>query len=260
MEFAMILTVGAAGFAAAFLKLYSGFGLGTLLLPVFASFYPIPTAVALTAIVHLGSNLFKLGLVGRYADRGVLIGFGLPAALAAFAGAFLLKNIPAREALFSYEAAGHTAVITPLKLVIAALMLVFAAMEALPALKKLEFDRRYLPLGGILSGFFGGLSGHQGAFRSAFLTRSNLSVQAFVGTGVVIACIVDLTRLAVYNSEMDPRVLWTHAGILITAMIGTSAGAWTGNLFIKKIKMSAVRILVAVLLAVYAGLLGAGIL
>ena len=29
----------------------------------------------------------------------------------------------------------------------------------------LEFDRRYLPLGGLLSGFFGGLSGHQGALR-----------------------------------------------------------------------------------------------
>jgi len=69
-------------------------------------------------------------------------------------------------------------------------------------LKDAGFDRRYLPLGGVLSGFFGGLSGHQGALRSAFLIRCGLSQEAFVATGIVAACLVDLARLAVYARHL----------------------------------------------------------
>ncbi len=63
---------------------------------------------------------------------------------------------------------------------------------------KLEFDRRWLPVGGALSGFFGGLSGHQGALRAAFLIRSGLDKQGYVGTAALCSMFVDLTRLTVY--------------------------------------------------------------
>ena len=69
-----------AAFLASTLTFFSGFGLGTLLTPVFALFFPIQTAIAATAIVHLASNLFKVGLVGRDADWTVVARFGLPAA------------------------------------------------------------------------------------------------------------------------------------------------------------------------------------
>lgn len=48
-----------------------------------------------------------------------------------------------------------------------------------------------------MSGFFGGLSGNQGAFRSAFLIKAGLSKDAYIATGVVAAVIVDLTRLGI---------------------------------------------------------------
>ena len=53
-------------------------------------------------------------------------------------------------------------------------------------------------LGGLLSGFFGGLSGHQGALRSAFLAKAGLTTERFVGSNAVIGFLVDLTRIAVY--------------------------------------------------------------
>ena len=52
------LAVALAALFAAGLTLYSGFGLGTLLLPVFALFYPVEVAVAATAMVH-GANWKK---------------------------------------------------------------------------------------------------------------------------------------------------------------------------------------------------------
>ena len=49
--------------------LFSGFGLGTVLMPAFALFFPVPVAIAATAVVHLANNLFKFVLVGP--ERGL---------------------------------------------------------------------------------------------------------------------------------------------------------------------------------------------
>lgn len=66
------LVIGAAGFFTAALTLYSGFGLGTLLLPVFALFFPVDVTVAATAVVHAANSMFKVMAVGRHADRSLI--------------------------------------------------------------------------------------------------------------------------------------------------------------------------------------------
>jgi len=71
-------------------------------------------------------------------------------------------------------------------------------IERLPRIRKLALPRKWLPLGGALSGFFGGLSGHQGALRSMFLVKAGLDARAFVATAAICSTIVDLVRLAVY--------------------------------------------------------------
>ena len=76
MSYLIICTVALLASALTF---FSGFGLGTLLLPAFVLFFPIEQAVALTAIVHFLNSLFKLALTGRHADRKVVVRFGLPA-------------------------------------------------------------------------------------------------------------------------------------------------------------------------------------
>ncbi|OFZ11088.1 MAG: hypothetical protein A2Z20_04150 [Bdellovibrionales bacterium RBG_16_40_8] len=62
MDFVVIALVA---FAASLLTFFSGFGLGTILLPVFAIWFPIDVSVALTAVVHFLNNIFKLMLVGK---------------------------------------------------------------------------------------------------------------------------------------------------------------------------------------------------
>jgi uncharacterized membrane protein YfcA len=56
-----IIIVATAAFLAAGLTLFSGFGLGTLLMPVIAMFVPADVAISVTAMVHFTNNLFKLG-------------------------------------------------------------------------------------------------------------------------------------------------------------------------------------------------------
>ena len=83
MSFLIICTV--AGLAAV-MTFFSGFGLGTLLLPAFALFFAIEKAVALTAIVHFLNGIFKLVLVRKHVSVAITLRFGLPAALGALAG------------------------------------------------------------------------------------------------------------------------------------------------------------------------------
>ena len=65
-------------FLASGLSFFSGFGLGTLLLPAFALFYSAEQAVALTAVVHFLNGIFKLVLVGRYVNWQVLLRLAYP--------------------------------------------------------------------------------------------------------------------------------------------------------------------------------------
>ena len=95
--------IGLAALVTAGLTLVSGFGLGTLLLPLFALFFPLEVAVAATAIVHGANNAFKIALVGRQADRSLVLTFGLPAILAALAGASALSYMSHFGELLSYS-------------------------------------------------------------------------------------------------------------------------------------------------------------
>jgi uncharacterized membrane protein YfcA len=194
------LIICLVAFAVSGLTLFSGFGLGTLLMPAFALFFPIEVAVAATAIVHLANNLFKVGLVGRKADLAVVMKFALPAAVMAIFGALLLNHLTTVAPLFKYSLAGLTCSITALKLVIAALIMGFFLLDFFPVLETFAFSPRFIPVGGALSGFFGGLSGLQGALRTAFLIKAGLSKEVFIGTMVVSAVVVDVSRLIVYGA------------------------------------------------------------
>ncbi len=242
------------------LTLFSGFGLGTLLMPAFAIFFPLPVAVGLTAIVHFLNNLFKLALLGRHADRKIVVAFGLPAVLAAFLGARALYWLSALPPLACYQAFGHNLTVDPVKLSIGLLLIAFALLEAIPSLEKLSFDRKYLPLGGTFSGFFGGLSGNQGALRSAFLIRCGLSKEAFIASGVVVACLVDLTRLGVYAAKFSALDIKANAALLTAAAFSAFLGAWLGNRLLQKITVRAVQLTVTAMLFLIALGLAAGLI
>ncbi len=247
-----ILIVCIVALLASVLTFFSGFGLGTLLLPAFALFMPVEHAIAMTAVVHLLNGLFKLALLRKHIDTGVLLRFGLPAVVAALLGAWLLSALGALPALHAYTAFGHRFEIMPLKLVIGVLLLLFATIELAPKLRDLEFDARWQPLGGALSGFFGGLSGMQGALRSAFLARSGLDKQAFVATGAAIACVIDVARLAVYAATLLAVFGALDHRLLACAVLAAFAGAWLGNRLLHKTTLRGLQRVVAAMLFVFA--------
>lgn len=169
------------------LTLISGFGLGTLLMPAFAVFFPPEVAVGATAVVHLANSLFKLATIGRWARWNVVWGFGIPAIAGAVVGALLLAGSTGLPTLTEYEVGPIAARITPVGLLVGGLIVAFAFLETWERFEKKRMPRKYLALGGLVSGFFGGLSGHQGALRSIFLVRSGMEAREFTGTSSTIA-------------------------------------------------------------------------
>ncbi len=241
------------------LTLFSGFGLGTLLLPAFSLFFPVEIAVSATAVVHLINSLFKLLLVGSKADPRAVLTLGVPAIPGAVAGAWVLTYLSDLPELVSYDLLGRPASVTGVKLVVAVLIAGFALLELRSTGGRLPTGSGYLLVGGLAMGFFGGLSGHQGGLRSAFLIRYGLSKEAFIGTGVACAVLVDISRLAVYGwaflaieSGLDGRV---HGPLILAATAAALTGAWIGVRLMDKVSLTSVHRLVrALLLALALGL------
>lgn len=252
-------------FGASILTFFSGFGLGTILLPAFGLFFPIETAVAATAIVHLSNNVFKFALVGKHADKKIFLRFVIPAVIASFAGAALLNYFTGLHTYYNYTLFGYRLSVTPVNLVIAVLMLSFAVIELIPGFDELQFKPKYVPVGGVLSGFFGGLSGHQGALRTAFLIRTGLEKEKLIGTMVSASIFIDITRIAVYsNSFLNTEIFSAGKGnilyLIITGIIAAFAGSFLGSKLLKKVTIKSIKYSVAAMLIVIGLLLGAGVI
>ncbi|MEZ4800399.1 MAG: sulfite exporter TauE/SafE family protein [Flavobacteriales bacterium] len=254
MEYVVVIALALFG---SFLSFFSGFGLGTLLLPAFLLVFPIEIAITAQAMVHMLNNLFKLYLLGKFANWSVIKYFGLLSVVGAFLGSYLLKNIDAHQ-VGSYYIFGARKDITTLNLVIGILISIFALLETQKQFQNWRMPKILMPVGGLVSGFFGGLSGHQGALRSMFLMKAGLSKEAFMGTRVVLACMVDITRIAVYSSFAFTGIILDEYKLILVATLAAFSGAYAGNHFMKIKPMEWINnfILVSLLLFSAALILG----
>jgi uncharacterized membrane protein YfcA len=226
------------------LTFYSGFGLGTLLMPVVAIFFPLPVAIGLTALVHLLHNLMKAGIFFKYIQWKVTVRFGAAALLFAIPGSLLLQQLSGLPSLGNWTLSSHTFEISILHLSVGFLLIFFATLEMFP--RRLKVTNLFI--GGALSGFFGGLSGHQGAFRSAFLWEQDLKKESFIGTSALIAIIVDSTRLVVYGISFSSFIKTIDLPLLFVAFGSAFLGICVGMLLLKKMTLDLMQRIIIFLL------------
>jgi hypothetical protein len=172
---------------------------------------------------------------------------------AAFVGAALLGVLATESPLATWNAFGRVAVVTPVKLVLGVLIVAFGLFELVPALRAFRAPPRLLPLGGLLAGFFGGLSGHQGALRAAFLSPLRLTPTQFTATQALLGLMVDVTRLIVYavtflaagSTSTTPSIPWD---LVAFATAGALGGAIAGRALLPKVTLERLHLLTGVLL------------
>lgn len=241
------------------LTFFSGFGLGTILLPAMAIFYPLPVAIVLTGIVHFINGTVKVFILRNSVNLQVLIKFGFLAIPFAFLGALLLTKLEQQHELFTYTLLDKQLGVAPLNLVVGILMIGFTLLEIIPKFKNFSFDKKYLPLGGVVSGFFGGLTGHQGAFRSMFLIRANLTKEQFVATGAAFSFFVDLTRLTVYFKNISTLNIQESAPFLFWVISAAVLGAVIGDRLLRKVDIKFIKYFVSASIFILGVLIAGGV-
>ena len=252
--------IAVAALVASGVTFFSGFGLGTALLPAFAAFLPTDVAVGMVAIVHLLNNALKFGLLRGHVDRSVFVRFGIPALIAAPIGALVLRLVSDVSPLATYAIGRTRFDVTVVDVVIGVLLVLLGVQALVPLLARLSFPDRYLVPGGFASGLLGGLAGLQGALRSAFLIRSGLDRESFLATGVAVALVVDIARIATYAAQGSLRFGSGALSLAITGVVAASVGAVIGNRLLRSVTIEAIRVLVGVLLVIVAVALGAGLI
>ena len=208
----------------------SGFGIGSLLTPIFNLRDPMQIAVAVVSIPHFVATALRLWILRRDVDRRVLKTFGLMSAAGGLTGALLQRYATSRS----------------LTVVFAAL-LTFVGIAGLTGLSdRLRLGRTAGWIAGVVSGALGGLVGNQGGIRSAALLGYELSPSAFVATATAAGLIVDLARLPVYLVAEYARLQerWT---VIAIATVGAVIGTIAGGRVLKKLPAPAFRRLVAAL-------------
>ncbi len=200
----------------------------------------------------MANNVFKVAILGKHAKKDVLLKFGSTAVFAAFVGAWVVGLLTESNQSFEYSLFGHAMVTTLLNIIVGGLILIFVLLESSKSFAAIKLGPRFLPLVGSISGFFGGLSGHQGAFRSMFLLKAGLSKEQFIATGVMVAVMVDVTRLMVYSQDLAADYQSIDWQLVIAASVSAFVGAYLGKRLLQKITIKFVHWVVSTLLVVVA--------
>jgi uncharacterized protein len=235
-------------------------------MPAFALFFPVHVAVAATAVVHGANNIFKILVVGRNADRDLVLRFGIPAIMAAFVGAAVLGYVSGFGELLRYSIGLKTAVITPIKLVMGILMFVFAMFELLPALKNLRFDRKYLFYRRPAVRIFRWVVRPPGSASICF-PGQNRCDHSGICRHQCRYCIYGgygpnrhLCRVYFFSQKTASPIGLEQLPLIIAGIMAAFAGVMIGKRWMHKVTMNAIQWLTGFLLLAIALALGAGII
>jgi uncharacterized membrane protein YfcA len=209
----------------------AGFGIGSMLTPLFAQRVGMSVAVAAVAVPHALATAVRCWRLRASIDWHVLRTFGVLSAAGALTGALLYARFSNRSLTM-----------------ILAVLLIATAMAGFT-----NWARRWHPGGplasafGFASGLFGGLAGNQGGLRAAALFAFSLSPLAFVATSTAAGLLVDLGRMPVYLWRAG-CALPPHAVPIAVASVGVLIGTLLGERTLLGLSVDRFRRLVSLLI------------
>jgi uncharacterized protein len=190
----------------------TGFGIGSLLTPLFSLKMDTKLAVAAVSIPHVLATAIRFWMLRANLDRRLLLSFGVMSALGGFAGALL-----------------HSLAESIILSGVFGILLVFAGATGLTGVaEKMRFRGWLAWVAGALSGLLGGLVGNQGGIRSAAMLGFEVRRDAFVATATAIGLGVDGARMPVYLVSEGSQMLSVWA-LIVLAAVGTVAGTFLGR-------------------------------
>jgi len=215
MFFTLIVIVGIiAGIVASI----SGFGIGSLLTPLFNERMETKIAIAAVAIPHFFGTSLRLLLLRKKINYHVLWTFGFTSAIFGLIGALL----------HSYM---HSKGLT----IIFGVLLTFSGFTGVTGLaEKMELKGMWAWIAGAISGGFGGLVGNQGGIRSAAMLGLKVDKTEFIATATAIALFVDIVRIPIYAAG-EWHNLWDNRYFILIAIAAVLTGTVAGHKILSSI-------------------------
>jgi uncharacterized protein len=211
----------------------AGFGIGSLMTPLFATQLGVPLAVAAVSIPHAIATAVRAWRLRAAISWPVFRSFGVLSAVGGLAGALLYTRVGSR----ALE-------------IILGMLLIATALAALS-----DWMRRWKPRGvaahglGFLSGFFGGIAGNQGGLRAAALLTFALTPAAFVATSTAVGLAVDVARMPIYVWRGGAELTTVMAPIGV-ATVGVLIGTILGERLLFGLSPERFRRIVGILIGV----------
>ncbi|MCU0441553.1 MAG: sulfite exporter TauE/SafE family protein [Bacteroidia bacterium] len=198
-----------------------GFGSSVFFVPIASYYFDFHTTLAITALFHVASNLFKIVLFKNGIEKKLLIQMGIPAVICVLVGSYLSIHL---NAIW-------------LEWVMATMLLVMAIVLLLKPKLQLPANTTTLVSGGSLSGLVAGLVGTGGAIRGLALASFRLAAPVFIATSAFIDLGVDMSRSVVYlvNGFATAQIVSIIPYLVLVSVVGN----WIGKEILKHISATA---------------------
>ena len=221
-----LLTVLAGGIGT-----LSGFGTSTIMVPVLASFMPLPETLLLVGIIHWFGDIWKIWLFKRGIRWRLWLAFGITGVLYSYLGAVLSVDAP--EEL--------------MKRVLGGFLLAYTAFLFAQTSFRLPASTAIAGVGGAASGFLAGIFGVGGAVRGAFLAAFDLEKAVYIATSGAIAIVIDSVRIGAYlqgGTRLDSALIWGMLLFIPASLLG----AELAKRVVERIPQEKFRLVIAVFL------------
>jgi uncharacterized membrane protein YfcA len=221
----------AAAILAGAIAAVSGFGIGSVLVPILALQTGSKAAIVIVSVPHLFATGIRFAMLRREVAGPVFRRFGLMSAGGGLVGAVLHAYTPA-------------AALTTL---FSALLLFVGVLGLTGSTERFRMRGWMAWAAGLGSGVLGGLVGNQGGIRTAALLGFGLTKEAFVATGTAVGLIIDAARMPVY-ALTEPQAMTDHPELLILTTSGAIAGTFLGHNMLRRMPEALYRPIVSLLL------------
>jgi uncharacterized protein len=213
----------------------TGFGVATMLLPLMALFYPFEESLMFVTIIHLFSDISRLGLLSKGLNLKLLLTFGVLVIIGTATGAWLLSFIEPYLA----------------KKIFALLLIVYIIFKVYSPRIYFKPSLLMTGVGGLISGFTSGLVGIGGAIMSVTLRMFDLPYATYLSTLAGVEALRDPIRLSIYfyNGIRLPKFLIITLILSIPVILFAT---WFAYHTIKYFPVSFIRRLITILLLVTA--------
>lgn len=219
-------------FIAEIIGTISGFGSSVFFVPLASLFFDFKTVLAITAVLHVFSNISKLILFLKKINLKTLMLLGVPGIIFVAFGAILTNTFKSEILEFS----------------LAIFLVLFSILFLVKPKLQLPSNPTTLIGSGSLAGFLAGLVGTGGTFRGMALAALNLPKSSFIVTSAAIDMGVDVTRAVIYLTE--GYLLKSNYFLIIPLILIAWIGSYTGKKILSFINEERFRKIVLVCILV----------